>query len=129
MSLTFPCSALNRFGIEDSEAYRNGDWIGNSSLDGTEIFKYVTYNFSHLIDTLSFRLENGETLSFNNPTDLKARTIKDKAFGRCFEIKMKKNVVIVDIKYRRPLYIYIHVPFQFMDVTSRTKIQVNLNKG
>ena len=127
--LLFPFSSLKLLGITDLEAYRNGEWFGNSSLeDGTEIFTYVTYNFSDLIDTLSFQLENGETLSFNNPTDLEARTIKDPVFGRCFEIKMKKNVVIVDIKFRRSIYIYINVPFQFMDSTSRTKIQANLNE-
>ena len=57
-------SVLNSIGIEDMNAYRNGEWFGNSSLDGAAIFKIVTFNLSDLIDSFKFKMVDGEMLSF-----------------------------------------------------------------
>ena len=33
---------LKSIGIANAEEYRNGNWYGNSALDGTAVLKYVT---------------------------------------------------------------------------------------
>ena len=129
--LTF--SALQRIGIENANAYRNGDWFGNSSMYATRIFKYVTYNFSDLIHKFSYTLDNGEEKSFdvNNFRNLEPRPINDRTFGRCYEIVFKNNnkqLQFVKIVFKKSLFIYMGIPSRFFDYYARSKVQANVNE-
>ena len=71
-------SALNKIGIESArDYYRDGNWFGNSSLDGITIYKYVTYNMSELLNSIDILYDNGlkEKLSNDILESLKPRTI------------------------------------------------------
>ena len=113
--------------------YRNGEWFGNSSLDGVTIFKSATYTFSDLVNTFSYA-GDGEKVSFSNKTVikiLKPRPINDRTFGRCFEIMLlneNKHITMVDINFKQSIYIYINIPFRFWELHTRSKLQANVNE-
>ena len=83
-------SVLKSIGIPNRNDYRNGEWFGNSSLDGSTLFTHVTYNLSDLIETFMYKLENAEIFTFTdrNLKTLDPRTISDNTYGRCFEIRL-----------------------------------------
>ena len=104
--------ALNNIGIDDVKSYKYGNWFGNSSLDGMTIFTSVTYNLSDLIETLTFKYENEETLTFTktNFHALKPRTIGDINFGRCFEANLVNDgqfMPSVQFTVKKSIYIYV----------------------
>ena len=82
-------SALNKIGIESvKDYYKEGNWFGNSSLDGITIYKYVTYNMSELLNSIDILYDNGkkEKVSNDNLDSLKPRTINSLEYGRCYEL-------------------------------------------
>ena len=124
--------ALNNIGIDDVKSYKYGNWFGNSSLDGMTIFTSVTYNLSDLIETLTFKYENEETLTFTktNFHALKPRTIGDINFGRCFEANLVNDgqfMPSVQFTVKKSIYIYVNIPFHYYTL-SRSKLQVNVNE-
>ena len=44
---SYNISNLNKIGIESAADYRNGNWYGNSTLGGRDIFNFVTHQLSH----------------------------------------------------------------------------------
>ena len=133
--ITLECfRALKKIGIQDANAYRNGDWFGNSSLEGETIFRSVSFNFSDLIKELNFVLENGEILFIVKKTYIlyEPREIYHRSYGRCFEIKFRneyQHIAHVNIKVKKSLYIYIGIPFHFLDQFTRTKLEVNVGES
>ena len=126
-------SVLNSIGIEDMNSYRNGEWFGNSSLDGAAIFRIVTFNLSDLVDSFKFKMIDGEMLSFAKEDlgMLKPRTISDRSYGRCFEINFidkNKATVFVEMRFKRNIYVFLSIPFRFLDIFSRSKIQGNIDE-
>ena len=52
---------LKNIGISTHDDYEEkGAWFGNSSMEGQEIFKSVTYNLSDLVKDVKIVYENGE---------------------------------------------------------------------
>ena len=72
-------SALYDIGVENKEDYIEGNWFGNSSLDGMVIFKSVTYNLPDLINSIEIHFHSGDKVvikrdNFNLGKPLKSKT-------------------------------------------------------
>ena len=125
--------ALNSIGIENMDSYRDGEWYGNSSSDPFKIFNSVTYNFSDLVERLSYQLKYRGRLSFKaeNFEFLGIRTIHDRYYGRCFEIVVdneNENVNSINLEFKQSIFIYVSIPFRFLDFSTQSKIQGNINE-
>ena len=125
-------SALNKIGIESArDYYRDGNWFGNSSLDGITIYKYVTYNMSELLNSIDILYDNGlkEKLSNDILESLKPRTINSLEYGRCYELifNSKYSILFVDVNIKRNLEIYIDIPLHFY-TNSKSRIFANTGK-
>ena len=117
---------LNRIGIEKANDYRNGDWYGNSTLDGRIIFESVTHNFSDLVESFRMRYKSGEKRDFSGSFEDLNMTVKGHTtFGRCFEIHImteSDRLDAVDITFSKSIYIYFIVPHQFYNDDSKSKL-------
>lgn len=123
---------LNKIGIGKANDYRKGEWYGNSTLDGSRIFQYVTHNFSDLVQSFSIRFKKGEKLIYSGfSKDLKVTEKGHYTFGRCFETQqMDKNdsIYTYDIMFSKSIYIYFNMPQQFYNDDSKSKIQANVGE-
>ena len=125
-------SALNKIGIESArDYYRDGNWFGNSSLDGITIYKYVTYNMSELLNSIDILYDNGkkEKVSNDNLDSLKPRTINSLEYGRCYELVFNSiySILYIDVNIKRNLGIYIDIPLHFY-TNSKSRIFANTGK-
>ena len=126
-------SALNKIGIESArDYYRDGNWFGNSSLDGITIYKYVTYNMSELLNSIDILYDNGkkEKVSNDNLDSLKPRTINSLEYGRCYELvfsSIYNSILYIDVNIKRNLEIYIDIPLHFY-TSSKYRIFANAEK-
>ena len=125
-------SALHSIGIESArDYYKEGNWFGNSSLDGITIYKYVTYNVSELLNSIDMLYNNGkkEKVSNDNLDSLKSRTINSLEYGRCYELVFNSvySILYVDVNIKRNLEIYIDIPLHFY-TNSKSRIFANTGK-
>ena len=60
--LRFTSSVLKRFGIENADDYREGNWFGNTSLDGMSIFNAVTHDFDDLVKSIVIQNQHEDDL-------------------------------------------------------------------
>ena len=59
------------------------------------------------------------------------RTIPDRYYGRCFEIVIdneNENLKTIDLKFKQSIFIYVSIPFRFLDFSTQSKIQGNINE-
>ena len=47
-------------GIKDSDDYEEGNFFGNTSLNGLFIYEKITYNLSDLVNRIKVQYEMGE---------------------------------------------------------------------
>ena len=83
---------LELIGIKKTWDYRLGNWFGNSSSSGYQIFRDVTHNLSDLLQSSSFKYKSGivvECAGDFKCLNLHAREIGHRTYGRCFEIDFK----------------------------------------
>ena len=127
-------SNLNKIGIESATDYRNGNWYGNSTLDGREIFKFVTHKLSDLIEKFVVVYESGQKFTHSANFDNLIVTEKGhRTFGKCFEIKFgsdvdKELVLKIELYLLKTIYIYFNVANSFWNDNSRSKLQANVGE-
>ena len=124
---------MSSFGIDSIEDYKDGNWYGNSSMDGAAIFTSVTYSFSDLIESVEFRYKNGKKVKVSSASlalALQPRAIKVRKYGRCYEIILfNENISLFFIRFeiKKDLEIFFNIPFQFF-TNSRTRIIAEASK-
>ena len=125
-------SALNHVGINGVEDYRNGDWFGNSLMDGPTIFNSATYTLSNLVENISVHYQNGDVSeSDEEMKTFETRMIQTVHFGRCYDIKFEKrkqNIEYVDVRSKQKIVIIFNLPGQFY-TSSRSYIQSNTGES
>ena len=126
---------LELIGIQKARDYRLGDWFGNSSSSGYQIFRYVTHNLSDLLQSSSFKYKSGLVVQCDG--DFKclnfhaAREIGHPTYGRCFEIDFKlqgkdqDTIFIADIKIKNKVYMFFNMPHNFLNEDSRSKFEAS----
>ena len=118
---------MSSFGIGSIEDYKDGNWYGNSSMDGAAIFNSVTYSFSDLIESVDFHYQNGKKVRISSASlelALQPRTIKVGKYGRCYEITLfneKISLFFFRFEIKKDLEIFFNIPNQFF-TNSRTRI-------
>ena len=53
-------------GIKDSDDYEEGNFFGNTSLNGLFIYEKITYNLSDLVNRIKVQYEMGEEIELKN---------------------------------------------------------------
>ena len=124
---------LKQLGINKSyNYYRNGEWYGNSTLDGRTIFRSVTHNFSDIVESLTVRFKGGgKSVYAGSFENLNITEKGQPTFGRCFEIyfmNKSDNVYDVTITFYKTIYIYFNLPQQFWNDDYKSKIQANVGE-
>ena len=97
--------ALNKIGIKNGIEYKEGNWYGNTSMDGNgaTLFQSLTYNLSDLIKIIEFRYLNGKSVKVSSEKfeSLRPRTIKSRKYGRCYELTLLKDEMREEFKTKR----------------------------
>ena len=113
---------LELIGIKKTWDYRLGDWFGNSTYSGYQVFRYVTHNISDLLQRSLFQYKSGKKIVCQEDFKkcLKVREIGHRTYGRCFEFETEVNnaqeqdtIFFVDIQIKRPIYIFFNLPNLF----------------
>ena len=122
---------LELIGIKKVRDYRLGDWFGNSTSSGYQVYHHVTHNISDLLHSFEIRYRSEKRLVYVNDFKcLNAREIGHPTYGRCFEIKLnlqqtEDTIYSVDIQIKKSIYVFVNLPNLFFNEDSRTKCQVN----
>ena len=125
---------LEQIGIKKTWDYRLGDWFGNSTYSGYQVFRYVTHNISDLLKRSLFQYKSGKKIVCEKDFKkcLKVREIGHRTYGRCFEtevnIEEQDTIFFVDIQIKRPIYIFFNLPNLFFNEDSRSKFQVDVGQ-
>ena len=125
-------SNLQKIGINDTSKYVFGNWYGNSSKSGYEIFLDVTYNISDLIKGFQVQFLPMKTIECDFASCFKIRDIGYYAFGRCFEIEIEngnETIVSIEIETKMPVYIFIDLPHIFLNGIPKSSIMVNTGES
>ena len=109
-----------------------GNWFGNSSSSGYQIFRDVTHNLSDLLQRSSFKYKSGMVVECAGDfkcLNLHAREIGHRTYGRCFEIDFKlqgqETIFIADIKIKKQVYMFFNLPHNFLNEDSRSKFEAS----
>ena len=88
---------MNNIGIKNGIEYKEGNWHGNTSIDGggAALFESLTYNLTDLIEKIEFRYHNGKSVKVSSEKfeSLQPRTIKTRKYGRCHELTLLKDEI------------------------------------
>ena len=94
--------ALNKIGIKNVNEYKEGNWYGNTSIDGNgaTLFQSLTYNLTDLIEKIEFRYHNGKSVKISSEKfeSLRTRTIRSRKYGRCYELILLKDKIRDEFK-------------------------------
>ena len=130
--IVFNYSNLQKIGINTVDDYKNGNWYGNSSKSGHEIFLDVTHNISDLIEKFYVKHDgNGKRsmwMKCDHISCFNAREIGYFLFGRCFEIEIENRNATIDyimVYIKKTVFMYVNLPNIFFNVRPKSKIQVN----
>ena len=121
-------SNLQKIGINNAREYFNGNWYGNSSKSGYEIFLDVTHNISDLIEEFEVKYESGRSLELSYASCFKTRDIGQNFFGRCFEIEVEhrnERVIYIKVDIKKPVLMYINLPQVFFSEIPSSGFQVS----
>ena len=130
-SSSYKLKNLNKLGIKDASDYRQGNWYGNSSLDGKTIFKYVTHELSDLIKNIVVYYNGGKEDHTEPVKSLNVKEIGYKANGRCFEIKFlsrSESIFYVNFIAKERVKIYLNLPHRIYYEDSKSKFDVTLGE-
>lgn len=122
---------LNLIGIQKARDYKLGEWLGNSSSSGYQIFRDVTHNLSDLLQSSSFKYKSGLVVNCDGDFKCADREIGHPTYGRCFEIDFKlqgqdqDTIFIADIKIKKQVYMYFNMPHNFLNEDSRSKFEAS----
>ena len=96
---------MNNIGIKNGIEYKEGNWYGNTSIngDGAALFESLTYNLTDLIEKIEFRYHNGKSVKVSSEKfeSLQPRTIKTRKYGRCYELTLLKDKIREEFKTKR----------------------------
>ena len=106
-------------GIKNSDDYEDGNFFGNTSLDGITIYEKVTYNFTDFVREIELLYQNGKKIKFKHDDLLSLQTgiTATQKYGRCYELDVFKNrnhsLTSATMYINRDLGVYIDLPFQY----------------
>ena len=126
---------MNQIGIKKIKDYRNGEWFGNSSLDGKTIYKSVTYDLSDLLQRFSVRFKSGSWSTYNGSSEVESMNVTErgqKSSGRCFEIQYAENfdnVFKVHIVLKKSVSIYLNMMNYFYNENSKSRFRVKVGEN
>ena len=96
---------MNSIGIKNGIEYKEGNWYGNTSIDGNgaALFESLTNNLTGLIEDIEFRYHNGKSVKVTSEKfeSLRPRTIKSRKYGRCYELTLLKDEMREEFKTKR----------------------------
>ena len=94
--------ALNKIGIKNVNEYKEGNWYGNTSIDGdgSALFESLTNNLTDLIEDIEFRYHNGKSVKVSSEKfeSLQPRTVRTRKYGRCYEVILLKDKIRDEFK-------------------------------
>ena len=132
---SYNISNLNKIGIESAADYRSGNWYGNSTLGGRDIFNFVTHPLSDLIEKFVVLYESGQKFTyFGKFTNLTVTEKGHRTYGKCFEIHFGSDVkdqlvLMIDLNILKPIYIHFNLADSFWNYNSRSKLQANVGEN
>ena len=130
-SSSYKLRNLKKLGIKDASDYRQGNWYGNSSMDGKRIFKYVTHELFDLIKSMVIYYNDGKEDHTEPVQSLNVKEIGYKSNGRCFEIrfwKQPKSIFYVHFTVKERVKIYLNLPHRLHYEDSKSKLDVKLGE-
>ena len=93
---------MNSIGIKNGIEYKEGNWYGNTSIDGdgSALFESLTNNLIDLIEDIEFRYHNGKSVKVSSEKfeSLQHRTIRTRKYGRCYEVILLKDKIRDEFK-------------------------------
>ena len=126
---------MNQNGIKKVKDYKNGEWFGNSTLDGQTLFRSVTYNLSEILQRFSVRFKSGKWTHYDDKNSFESMNVTErghKSAGRCFEIQYAEsfdNVFKVQIILKQSVRIYLNIRNFFYNENSKSRFKANVGEN
>ena len=121
---------LISYGIANQTTYKQGDFTGNSSKGGREIFNDVTFTLDEVIKNLLVMFaEGGESgnKKVYLPEQIESHVIQHPNLGVCYEIQLaqfKRQLEYVTFVFKAEGYVWVNIKGQFHNRDSFSKVEV-----